>query len=101
MRAGSVACFQRLGFPLPGPSVHLLMKPTFEVSDDDWKVAAYAQLGALGRVLAVFDNEPTHVNGYRQAFPDALAVHLETDHSGREVALVEGIVSVRNFLHVI
>jgi hypothetical protein len=97
MRAGSVASFQRLGFPLPGPSVHLLMKPTFDVSDDDWKVTAYARLRELGRVVAVFDNEPTHVNGYRQAFPEAIAVHLDTDHSGRDVALADGIVSVRDF----
>lgn len=97
MRAGTVECFARLGFPLPGAGVHLLMKPTFEQSDDDWKAAAYARLGAIGGVLAVFDNEPTHVNGYRAAFPDALCVHLATDDSGRPVALSDGILSVHDF----
>jgi hypothetical protein len=98
MRQGSVACFQRLGFPLPGPGVQLLMKPTFEQTDDEWKEIAYEQLRELGQVVAVFDNEPTHINGYRRAFPDALVVHLATDDSGRDVALLEGIPSVRNFL---
>jgi hypothetical protein len=98
MRAGSVACFQRLGFPVPGAGVHLFMKPDLELSDDDWKATAYSELRALGRVVAVFDNEPTHVNGYRRAFPDALVVHLATDHSGRDVPLADGIPSVRNFL---
>jgi predicted secreted acid phosphatase len=98
MRTGSVACFQRLGFPVPGNGVHLLMKPTFEQSDDDWKELAYSKLRDLGRVLAVFDNEPTHVNGYRRAFPDALCVHLATDDSGRDVTLLDGIPSVPNFL---
>jgi hypothetical protein len=99
MRAGSVQCFQRLGFPLPGTArVHLLMKPEIEQSDDEYKTTAYARLAEMGEVLAVFDNEPTHVNGYRYAFPDALAVHLATDDSGRDVPLLEGIISVRNFI---
>jgi predicted secreted acid phosphatase len=98
MRAGSVRSFERLGFPVPSERVHLLMKPAIEVSDDDWKATAYAKLRELGTVLAVFDNEPTHVNGYRFAFPDALCVHLATDDSGRDVSLADGVTSVPNFL---
>jgi len=98
MRAGTVESFARLGLPEPGPLVHLLMKPTFEMTDDDWKVAAYERLRGMGDVLAVFDNEPTHVNGYRAAFPKALVVHLLTDDSGRPVELSDGILSIRNFL---
>ncbi len=97
MRVGTVECFRRLGFPVPGPGVHLLMKPTFELSDDDWKASVYQQLGRIGEVLAVFDNEPTHVNGYRAAFPEAIVVHLATDDSGRDVPLADGVRSVRNF----
>ncbi len=97
MREGTVACFSRLGLPVPGGRVHLLMKPTFEITDDDWKNSAYDQLRKLGRVIAVFDNEPTHVNGYRAAFPEAFCVHLATDDSGRDVTLSSGIVSVSHF----
>jgi beta-phosphoglucomutase-like phosphatase (HAD superfamily) len=98
MEAGTLECFGRLGYPLPGPRVHLLMKPEFEISDDAWKADAYARLLALGHVVAVFDNEPTHVNGYRAAFPDAIIVHLATDDSGRPVAISDGVVSIPNFL---
>jgi hypothetical protein len=98
MRAGTLECFARVGLPPEGPRVTLLMKPTFEQSDDAWKEEAYARLRAMGEVVAVFDNEPTHVNGYRRAFPSALCVHLDTDHSGREVALLDGIVSVKRFV---
>ena len=100
MRQGSVESFLRLGFPVPDASsrVQLLMKPTLEQSDDDWKAEAYARLRALGEVVAAFDNEPTHINGYRQAFTDALMVHLDTDHSGREVTLLDGVVSVPDFV---
>ncbi len=97
MRAGTVECFARLGFAVPSERVHLLMKPAFEVSDDDWKASAYARLSSLGEVAAVFDNEPTHVNGYRAAFPRAICVHLATDDSGRPVALADGIPSIRDF----
>lgn len=97
MREGSLRCFARLGFPLPGDGVHLLMKPALEQSDDAWKQQAYGHLSALGQVLAVFDNEPTHVNGYRAAFPDALCVHVATDDSGRPVPLADGIPSVLSF----
>ncbi|HEX4458105.1 MAG TPA: hypothetical protein VIA18_09045 [Polyangia bacterium] len=103
MRAGSVASFVRHGFPLPSANredrVALLMKPELEINDDTYKDSAYAQLRTLGpAVIAAFDNEPTHVNGYRAAFPDAFAVHLDTDHSGRPVELLPGIVSVENFV---
>lgn len=98
MRAGTVDSFTRLGYPPPGARVALLMKPVFELSDDDWKAEAYARLRELGAVVAVFDNEPTHVNGYRAAFPDAVVVHLATDDSGRPVPLAGGIVSVRDFV---
>jgi predicted secreted acid phosphatase len=97
MNAGSVASFTRLALPTPGPRVHLLMKPSFEQSDDEWKELAYQRLHSLGHVVAAFDNEPTHINGYQAHFPDAICVHLATDHSGREVRLDDGIVSIRNF----
>jgi predicted secreted acid phosphatase len=97
MREGTVECFRRLGLPLPGPTVHLLMKPRFEIGDDDWKSSAYQLLRQLGDIIAVFDNEPTHINGYRAAFPKALVVHVATDHSGRPVPLADGIPSVADF----
>jgi hypothetical protein len=98
MRAGTVESFARLGFPIPDSArVFLLMKPLFELNDDEWKTSAFGELQKLGTVVAAFDNEPTHVNGYRSAFPDAIAVHLDTDHSGRSVALLEGVVSIRDF----
>jgi hypothetical protein len=97
MRVGTVQSFERLGFPVPGPGVSLLMKPTFDQSDDGWKEEAYARLKELGTVVACFDNEPTHINGYASHFLDAICVHLDTDHSGRPVTLADRIVSVKRF----
>ena len=98
MREGTVKAMQKCGMPIPDDkSVRLIMKPELEESDDAFKVRAVKQLRALGTVVAAFDNEPTHANGYRQSFPEAKVVHMATDHSGRPVALLEGIVSIPDF----
>ena len=48
-------------------------------------------------MVAAFDNEPAHINGYREAFPDAFCVHLATDHSMRDIPLADGILSISDF----
>ena len=98
MRDGTLQAMQRHGLPLPnGDTVLLLMKAAPEMHDDEYKREAQARIATLGAVIAAFDNEPTHVNEYRRSFPDAVIVHLATDHSGRPVELLEGIVSVPHF----
>ncbi len=98
MRAGTVECMRRHGLVTPERErVHLLMKPAPFDNDDAFKREAHARLGTLGQVIAAFDNEPTHANDYRRKFPEATVVHLATDHSGRPVALLDGIISVPHF----
>lgn len=97
MRVGTEGSLSQGGFPTPGGRVHLIMKPALEGSDDDFKREAHARLRRMGQLIAAFDNEPMHANDYRRNFPEARVVHLATDHSGRPVELLEGIVSVPNF----
>lgn len=98
MRAGTEACFARVGLPLPdGDAVQLWMKPSVEEDDDHFKVRVHGQLRSAGEVVAVFDNEPTHVNDYRRSLPDAQVIHLATDHSLREVFVERGIPSIADF----
>ena len=99
MRQGTVEAMRRAGIALPGEGlVHLLMKPTAQMHDDAFKREAHTQLGTFGQVIAAFDNEPTHVNDYKLKFPQATVVHLATDHSGRPVQLLEGVVSIPHFV---
>lgn len=99
MREGTIECFAREGFPVPDASrVTLLMKPQFEMHDDDWKLLARDQIAAIGQLVAAFDNEPTHINTYREQFPEALCVHLLTDESARGIAVHASIPSVFDFL---
>jgi phosphoglycolate phosphatase-like HAD superfamily hydrolase len=106
MRAGTLVCFERTGFPRPGDgatggstggAIDLLMKPSLEEHDDLYKARTYATLREHGQVVAAFDNEPAHINGYREAFPEAICVHLATDHSMRDIPLAGGIASILDF----
>jgi len=98
MREGTVHCLRRLGFPVPDDAqVHLLMKPTLAEDDDDYKHQTYSRLATEGTIVAAFDNEPTHINGYRKHFPGAYSVHLATDHSGRGVKVMDGVLSILDF----
>lgn len=98
MRAGTVACLERLGFPIPDDAnVRLLMKATLAEDDDAYKHETYGHLAREGTIVAAFDNEPTHINGYRKAFPSAYSVHLATDHSGRDIKVLDGVLSILDF----
>ena len=84
MRPGTEVVLRRFGFPLPGGGVQLWMKPDDpSVGDEAFKRSAHARLATLGPLVAAFDNEPGHVNDFRQTFPDAEVVLVATGHSGR------------------
>ncbi len=98
MEDGTREAFRLHGFPPPdGARVHLLMKPARELLDDAWKAEAAALVDRLGPVVAAFDNERTHANGYAAAWPGAMVVRLDRDDSGRPVALAAGLRSVVDF----
>ena len=99
MLTGTQESLVRLGFPAPDVgSTVLLLKPDAGMHDDVWKERAVELASKLGPVVAAFDNEPTHINGYRQAWPNALCVRVATDHSGRPVPLAPGILEVGSFV---
>lgn len=101
MLEGTVECLKKCGFPAPdGKTVHAFLKPVATEDDDAWKERALPKLAALGRVVAAFENEPTHANAYKRAFPDAHVVHLDTDSSGRPVEPLAEVPSVLDFLRV-
>jgi hypothetical protein len=95
MEDGTLEVLERFGFPLPdGESVWLLMKPGEALHDDTWKVIARDGVDAIGPVVLALDNEPAHVNAYARAWRRALAIHVDTDHSARPIAVDPGIPSV-------
>ena len=94
MRRGTADSLASGGFP----TGTLLMKPTFEMTDTQWKEIAVPKVKALGEVVACFDNETTHVNRLRAAFPGALTVWLCTDHSPEAEDLPADVPTIEGFL---
>ena len=84
MRPGTEEVLRRFGFPLPAAGVALWMKPDDPaVGDEAFKRSAHERLASLGRLVAAFDNQPGHVNDFRETFPEAEVVLVATGHSGR------------------
>jgi hypothetical protein len=98
MRPGTMRSLAAHGFPLAADEVTVLLKPNPQLPDDVWKAQACATVATLGSVIAAFDNEPTHINRYRSEWPEALCVHLQTDHSGRHVELLPDIQAIADFV---
>ena len=99
MGPGTLESFRRAGFPLPdGERVQLWLKPALADDDDRWKEICHARLQQLRGLACAFDNEPTHVNAYKRSFPDAVVVHLDTDHSRRPVEVHPGVPSIHDFV---
>jgi hypothetical protein len=100
MRKGTVECLSRVGLPVPNEkSVQLFMKPTLREDDDAYKRTMHARMQSMGKMIAAFDNEPTHINDYALNFPESLPIHLATDHSGRPVKLHERTISIPHFAY--
>ena len=98
MGEGTVESFRRANFPLPdGGRVQLWLKPDLADDDDRWKEICHQRLLSMRGLACAFDNEPTHVNAYQRSFPDAVVVHLDTDHSRRPVELLPSIPSIADF----
>jgi hypothetical protein len=99
MGPGTLESFHRLGFPLPdGQRVQLWLKPKLADDDDAWKEICHRRLLDLSGISSAFDNEPTHVNAYKRSFPEAVVVHLDTDHSRRSVEVRSDIPSIHDFV---
>jgi beta-phosphoglucomutase-like phosphatase (HAD superfamily) len=97
MRPGTLEVLRAFAYPLPdGAAVTLLMKPGEALRDDAWKAVARDAVEARGTPVLVLDNEPAHLNAYARAWPAALAIHLDTDHSERPVEVDPSIPSVQD-----
>lgn len=97
MAEGTVTLLQRSGMPLFDGRTVLVMKPGDGVTDVAFKTQILTRLTRLGQVVATFENEPHHANGFREAFPDAVHVWLDTSHSPGAPPLHPDIRVMRDF----
>lgn len=98
MREGTMDALGQRGFPVPdAKDIVLILKPRFETPDLEYKTAAIERLRSMGEVLGNFDNEPAHVNIFREAFPKSRTIFVDTKHSGKPVAPHPSIPWIKNF----
>jgi hypothetical protein len=87
MALGSFASLRDLGFPIGVIGTELVVKPTFDMPDADFKREVAPELSRLGTVIAAFDNEPANVNLFLAAHPDAQGIFLDTQYAPDPVTL--------------
>jgi hypothetical protein len=77
--------------------VRLVLKPAFETPDLAFKTEVLGRLAEMGRVAASFENEPAHINMFRERFPEGRHFLLDTKHSGRPVDPHPEVLRIRDF----
>jgi hypothetical protein len=92
--AGTVERMRALGFPIAEPGALLVARGDAGGSDEAAKVGALEWCGRLGRVVLTAENEPSHANAMRRAFPEALTVLVATRHSTPAPEPAAGVVPV-------
>ena len=97
MRKGTEEALRRCGFPYDIERTVLFTKPKFNMEDTAYKMDALEEICKLGTVAVSIDNEPANINSMTDRFPDALCVHIETDHSFREDRPYKQIPRLRSF----
>jgi len=80
MGLGSFASLRDLGFPIGVPGTELVLKPDANMPDEAFKRMQGPALERVGRVVAIFDNEPGNCNLLGAHFPEAHSVLLDTQH---------------------
>jgi hypothetical protein len=81
MALGSFASLRDLGFPIGVIGTELVVKPAFAMGDAEFKRSVAPELRRLGRVIAVFDNEPLNCNLLLECHPECTAVFLDTQYA--------------------
>lgn len=80
MALGSFKSLRDLGFPIGVVGTELVVKPYFEMPDEEYKRTEGPNLSRIGEVIAVFDNEPVNCNVLLEHHPGCTSVFVDTQH---------------------
>lgn len=98
MLLGTTRTLRDDGFPIAVPRVELVMKPTFEEGDTEFKQRLLDAFDELGTVVASFDNEPGNCNLFHRRWPEAFTVLLDTQKAPGAPPLDTGCHVVPHFV---
>lgn len=97
MQKGTLASLKKRDLPT-GRQTSLILKPKAADDDLEFKRAAFASIAKMGQVVAVVENEPKNLNAMGEAFPKAILVFLDTQHSKAPDAVTPEAHWVKNFV---
>jgi hypothetical protein len=80
MGLGSFRSLRDLGYPIGVPGTELVLKPDAAIPDEAYKRLEGPKLARVGKVVAVFDNEPANCNTLLEMHPGSTSVLLDTQH---------------------
>lgn len=80
MSLGSFKSLRDLGFPIGVPGTSLVCKPYFDMPDEEYKREVGPELARMGKIVAVFDNEPINCNNLLKMYDGVESVFLDTQH---------------------
>ncbi|HOT74826.1 MAG TPA: HAD family acid phosphatase [Candidatus Wallbacteria bacterium] len=97
MEKGTLQSLKDYKFPIGDTNSVLLTKPEKKIKDDEYKKTASAEIMKMGKVVASFDNEPKNVNLFKEVFPGAIIVFVETNHSPKAVPVNASIPWIKSW----
>lgn len=97
MGLGTFGSLHSLGFPIGVAGVEFILKPDAQMADEAFKRMIAPTLARVGEVVASFDNEPANCNLFKEAYPDADIVFVDTQHVPGAPALRPGIPVIADF----
>jgi beta-phosphoglucomutase-like phosphatase (HAD superfamily) len=97
MGLGTFASLRTLGFPIGVAGVEFILKPDAQMADEAFKRMIAPTLARVGEVVASFDNEPANCNLFKEAYPEAEVVFVDTQHVPGAPPLREDVLVVGDF----
>jgi hypothetical protein len=94
MLVGVCESLRSHGFPVGLAGTTVVLKPDFHDPDLEFKKSAMRFIDTLGVVVATYDNEPANCNAFRERWPDALHVFVDTQHAPNPPPLHADVVVV-------
>lgn len=101
MLLGTIGALQRDGFPVGTVDTRIILKDRFERADLEYKRSVIDHLKRTGQVVGAFDNEPGLCNLFKEAFPGAQVVWLDTSHAPGAPELRSDVTQVYDFMSLI
>lgn len=97
MYLGTSRSLHEAGFPIGTIRTQLLMKPRFDASDIGFKVETIPAIRAKGPIVLVVDNDPRVLNPLAALAPEAIAVHMVTQHPKDAPPVAAGVETASDF----